>query len=152
MINCYAFGSVPPFAKGLVRDLRVRWALEEAGLPYRVTLVGDDEGLMPRAGYRLVQPFGPFGEQFADLSHELFARKMRARRRQHLQTRGQEAVAVQMIERGEQHAPGEVARRAEQNDRIRLPRLDHAHTPQLAGGGCAEPAGASSRRGRSRGT
>jgi glutathione S-transferase len=58
MINCYAFGSVPPFAKGLVRDLRVRWALEEAGLPYRVTLVGDDEGLMPRAGYRLVQPFG----------------------------------------------------------------------------------------------
>jgi glutathione S-transferase len=52
MINCYAFGSVPPFAKGLVRDLRVRWALEEAGLPYRVTLVGDGEGLMARSGYR----------------------------------------------------------------------------------------------------
>jgi glutathione S-transferase len=58
MINCYAFGSVPPFAKGLVRDLRVRWALEEAGLPYRVTLVGDGEGLMARSGYRLIQPFG----------------------------------------------------------------------------------------------
>jgi glutathione S-transferase len=41
MITCYAFGSVPPFAQGLVRDLRVRWALEEAGLPYRVKLVGD---------------------------------------------------------------------------------------------------------------
>jgi len=58
MIDCYAFGSVPPFAKGLVRDLRVRWALEEAGLPYRVTLVGDGEGLMARSSYRLVQPFG----------------------------------------------------------------------------------------------
>ena len=44
MINCYAFGLVPPFAQGLVRDLRVRWALEEAGLPYRVTLVGAREG------------------------------------------------------------------------------------------------------------
>ena len=34
-----AFGWVPPFAQGLVRDLRVRWALEEAGLPYRVRLI-----------------------------------------------------------------------------------------------------------------
>jgi len=33
MITCYAFGSAPPFAQGLVRDLRVRWVLEEAGLP-----------------------------------------------------------------------------------------------------------------------
>ena len=40
MINCYAFGMVPPFAQGLVRDLRVRWALEEAGVPYRITLIG----------------------------------------------------------------------------------------------------------------
>jgi glutathione S-transferase len=28
---------VPPPPRGYVRDLRVRWALEEAGLPYRVT-------------------------------------------------------------------------------------------------------------------
>ncbi|WP_363831864.1 glutathione S-transferase N-terminal domain-containing protein [Sphingobium sp. LMC3-1-1.1] len=27
---------VPEMPRGLVRDLRVRWALEEAGLPYRV--------------------------------------------------------------------------------------------------------------------
>src|ERR1043165_2807718 len=27
---------VPPPPRGLVRDIRVRWALEEAGLPYRV--------------------------------------------------------------------------------------------------------------------
>src|SRR5881628_2582916 len=58
MINCYAFGSVPPFAQGLVRDLRVRWALEEAGLRYRVTLVGDREGAMPPSAYRAIQPFG----------------------------------------------------------------------------------------------
>jgi hypothetical protein len=44
MIKCYAFGAVPPFAQGLVRDLRVRWALEEADLPYRVMLVGDRPG------------------------------------------------------------------------------------------------------------
>lgn len=30
---------VPPFAQGFVRDHRVRWALEEAGRPYRVELV-----------------------------------------------------------------------------------------------------------------
>src|SRR5437016_10018792 len=58
MINCYAFGSVPPFAQGLVRDLRVRWALEEAGLRYRVTLIGDGEGAIPRSAYRGIQPFG----------------------------------------------------------------------------------------------
>jgi glutathione S-transferase len=58
MINCYAFASVPPFARGLVRDLRVRWALEEAGLPYRVTLVGERPGAVSPAAYRAVQPFG----------------------------------------------------------------------------------------------
>ena len=58
MINCYAFGAVPPFAQGLVRDLRVRWALEEAGLPYRVTLVGDRPGEMKMEAYRSLQPFG----------------------------------------------------------------------------------------------
>jgi glutathione S-transferase len=36
MITISAFKWVPDFAKGYVRDLRVRWALEEAGLPYRV--------------------------------------------------------------------------------------------------------------------
>jgi glutathione S-transferase len=56
MITSYAFRAVPPFAQGLVRDLRVRWALEEVGLPYRTTLVGD--GAMPRSAYRKIQPFG----------------------------------------------------------------------------------------------
>ena len=39
MITISAFRWVPPFAQGLVRDLRVRWALEEAGLPYEVRLI-----------------------------------------------------------------------------------------------------------------
>jgi glutathione S-transferase len=30
------FDWVPEFPRGFVRDLRVRWALEEAGMPYRV--------------------------------------------------------------------------------------------------------------------
>ncbi|MGC1548696.1 MAG: glutathione S-transferase family protein [Rhodanobacter sp.] len=33
------FDWVPEMPRGYVRDLRVRWALEEAGLPYRVTSV-----------------------------------------------------------------------------------------------------------------
>ncbi|QIK78963.1 glutathione S-transferase family protein [Sphingomonas piscis] len=38
-IEITAFGWVPDGAKGLVKDLRVRWALEEACLPYRVRLL-----------------------------------------------------------------------------------------------------------------
>jgi glutathione S-transferase len=39
MITISAFKHVPDFARGLVRDLRVRWALEEVGLPYKVRLL-----------------------------------------------------------------------------------------------------------------
>jgi glutathione S-transferase len=35
-----AFDWVPDFAKGLVRDLRVRWALEELGEPYAIEKFG----------------------------------------------------------------------------------------------------------------
>lgn len=56
MIRISAFQSVPPFAQGLVRDLRVRWALEEAGLPYEQKLLGDGE--KDGAAYRDWQPFG----------------------------------------------------------------------------------------------
>lgn len=52
-IEITAFRWVPEFAQGLVRDLRARWALEEAGLDYRVRLLGD-----PRPeGYVKEQPF-----------------------------------------------------------------------------------------------
>ena len=56
MIRLSAFRWVPPFAQGLVRDLRVRWALEEAGLPYEVMLIGSDD--QNSAAYRAMQPFG----------------------------------------------------------------------------------------------
>jgi glutathione S-transferase len=56
MITLTAFRSVPPFVRGLVRDLRVRWALEEAGLPYRDRLIGREDLATP--GYRALQPFG----------------------------------------------------------------------------------------------
>jgi glutathione S-transferase len=51
-----AFKWVPPFAQGLVRDLRVRWALEEAGLPYSEKLL--DPGEQNSPAHRAVQPFG----------------------------------------------------------------------------------------------
>ena len=56
MITVSAFRNVPDFAKGLVRDIRVRWALEEAGLPYDVRLL--EQGDQDKADYRLLQPFG----------------------------------------------------------------------------------------------
>jgi glutathione S-transferase len=56
MYTLTTFRSVPPFAVGHVRDLRVRWALEEAGQPYGVRLVGFED--TATAGYRREQPFG----------------------------------------------------------------------------------------------
>ena len=41
-IEITAMRWVPPGAQGLVKDLRVRWALEEAGLDYRVRLIGPE--------------------------------------------------------------------------------------------------------------
>ncbi|MEJ6394074.1 glutathione S-transferase family protein [Gymnodinialimonas sp. 2305UL16-5] len=45
---------VPEFPRGFVRDLRIRWALEEADIPYQIatTPVGDAEARLP------FQPFG----------------------------------------------------------------------------------------------
>ena len=56
MITVSAFRWVPPFAKGQVRDLRVRWALEEAGLPYQTRLL--EQGDQDKPEYRALQPFG----------------------------------------------------------------------------------------------
>jgi len=56
MIRVSAFRWVPPFARGLVRDLRVRWALEEAGLPYEERLIGPED--QASESYRRLQPFG----------------------------------------------------------------------------------------------
>lgn len=56
MITVSAFRWVPSFAQGQVRDLRARWALEEAGLPYRTRLL--EQGDQDRPEYRALQPFG----------------------------------------------------------------------------------------------
>src|SRR5258707_15844342 len=56
MITLTAFRSVPPFARGLVRDIRVRWALEEAGIPYRERLIGPED--QSTDADRALQPFG----------------------------------------------------------------------------------------------
>ncbi len=56
MITVSAFKWVPDFARGQVRDLRVRWALEEAGLPYDRRLL--EQGDQNEPEYRALQPFG----------------------------------------------------------------------------------------------
>jgi len=55
-ITLTAFRWVPEFAQGYVRDLRIRWALEEAGLPYDVVLI--DPKIQASPSYRQWQPFG----------------------------------------------------------------------------------------------
>jgi glutathione S-transferase len=49
------FDWVPEWPRGFVRDLRVRWALEEAGLPYRVESVPFEAR---DANHLAHQPFG----------------------------------------------------------------------------------------------
>jgi len=56
MITISAFKKVPEFAQGQVRDLRARWALEEAGLPYKTRLL--EQGDQDKQDYRALQPFG----------------------------------------------------------------------------------------------
>jgi glutathione S-transferase len=56
MITISAFKWVPEFAQGQVRDLRARWALEEAGLSYRTRLL--QQGDQDKSESRALQPFG----------------------------------------------------------------------------------------------
>jgi glutathione S-transferase len=55
-IAVWGFRWAPPFAQGLVRDLRVRWALEEAGRAYESRLIGIEE--LDSDSYRRKHPFG----------------------------------------------------------------------------------------------
>ncbi|QIE47818.1 glutathione S-transferase family protein (plasmid) [Pseudohalocynthiibacter aestuariivivens] len=55
MITISAFICVPDFARGFVRDIRLRWALEEAGLAYDVELI--DAERQKSEAYRAWQPF-----------------------------------------------------------------------------------------------
>src|SRR6202012_4768174 len=51
-----AFERSPDRGRGLARDMRVRWALEEVGQPYDVRLVSFTE--MKDAAHRKLHPFG----------------------------------------------------------------------------------------------
>lgn len=94
MITVTAFKSVPPFAQGLVRDLRVRWALEEAGLRYEVKLLEDGE--KEGAGYRAWQPFGQV-PAYEENGLKLFESG---------------AIVLRIAERSETLLPGDPAARA----------------------------------------
>ncbi|MCS6625637.1 glutathione S-transferase family protein [Roseibacterium beibuensis] len=69
MIQVTAFEWVPSFAQGSVRDIRVRWALEEAGLGYDDRLIGFEDQASP--AYRAKQPFGQV-PVFSDGKVEMF--------------------------------------------------------------------------------
>jgi glutathione S-transferase len=51
-----AFKASPDRGRGLARDMRVRWALEEVGQPYDVRLLSFDE--MKQAAHLALHPFG----------------------------------------------------------------------------------------------
>jgi len=51
-----AFERSPDGGRGLARDMRVRWALEEVGQPYDVRLLSFGE--MKEPGHRVLHPFG----------------------------------------------------------------------------------------------
>ena len=51
-----AFERSPDRGRGLARDMRVRWALEEVGQPYDVRLVSFSE--MKESAHRRLHPFG----------------------------------------------------------------------------------------------
>lgn len=59
-IEITALSSVPPMARGLVRDLRVRWVLEELGIPYRTRLYDRMPGGVPAPDF--VIPDHPFSQ------------------------------------------------------------------------------------------
>ena len=51
-----AFARSPDRGRGLARDMRVRWALEEVGQPYDVRLLSFSE--MKESAHRILHPFG----------------------------------------------------------------------------------------------
>ncbi len=51
-----AFAQSPDRGRGLARDMQVRWALEEAGQPYDVSLISFAD--MKEAAHRALHPFG----------------------------------------------------------------------------------------------
>lgn len=57
MITLYGFGNIFPEGIGETKDLRAQWALEEAGLPYRVQALDHSAGELDSDAYKLISPF-----------------------------------------------------------------------------------------------
>ena len=58
MITVYVFGNVPVPVRPVTRDMRVLWALEELGLPYRLHPLDFSKGELKAPEYTRIQPFG----------------------------------------------------------------------------------------------
>ncbi len=108
MIVLSAFNWVPPFAQGLVRDLRVRWALEEAGWPYEERLLDLQSKNSPE--YRKWQPFGQV-PAFEEDELELFESG---------------AIVLHIAERTPALMPRDEAARAREDLDVRGAELDRA--------------------------
>jgi glutathione S-transferase len=57
MITLYGFGNIFPAGIGETKDLRVQWALEETGLPYRVHALDHSAGDLDSDLYKRISPF-----------------------------------------------------------------------------------------------
>ena len=58
MITVYVFGNAPRPVWNVTRDLRVLWALEEIGVPYRLHPLDFSRGELKGPEYLRVNPFG----------------------------------------------------------------------------------------------
>lgn len=93
-IEITTFAWVPPVAQGYVKDLRLRWALEEAGLPYEVRTIGLGE--KESEAHLRRQPFGQV-PVYRDETVELFETG---------------SILLRLAERSERLAPSDPAGRA----------------------------------------
>lgn len=57
MITLYGFGKIFPAVIGETRDLRIEWALEELGLPYRVHGIDHTGGEHRTDAFEAISPF-----------------------------------------------------------------------------------------------
>ncbi len=71
MITVYAAYGFPPALKGIVRDIRALWALEELGLPYQIHWMNSVKGEHRIDPNRTINPFGKI-PSLEDGAHRMF--------------------------------------------------------------------------------